>query len=58
MESIDAEFPNTTFYSADCDSEAVVELAQKYVLNTMPTLMIFKNGEKVRVVHVCNNLRD
>ena len=48
VEELDAEMSDITFYKVNIDSEG--ELAQAQGVQSIPTFMIFKNGEKVDTI--------
>lgn len=45
FESLSQEMPNAEFVKVDIDQS--LELAQKFGISTVPTMMIFKNGKVV-----------
>ena len=42
---LEKEFPNINFISIDIDQ--VPKLAQKYKIRTVPTLLVFNNGDEI-----------
>lgn len=45
LEEIAEEMNSISFGKADCDK--IPTIAEKFLINTVPTVLIFKNGEKV-----------
>lgn len=45
LEEVEAEHPEITFYKLDVDESP--EIANRYGVMSIPTLILFKNGEEV-----------